>query len=275
MKKLFVMAISLILIFCIAGCNNSDSSTASSRASKNNSVPYSSKNGVTGSCTHQWSNATCTTPQKCKKCGISQGSALGHQWLNATCTAPQKCQKCSATQGSALGHQYSNGYCIRCNAKDPNYVEYGTIKGTVTYKYNKYVGNRGDSGAIVMLFPNMSNYNTKKYDNSRACLGIQGDYESGIKVIKCDGNGNYSFDNVPVGRYYMLIISKETTDGSAFENKASRESLIKGNFSTLLSESDIKKLILTVGYNKIDTENIDVLANRTHTISKDFGITYI
>lgn len=255
MKKL--LAIVLCFIMCCGLC------ACGSNSNLNNSKYYNSNS--TSSKKNYSSTLTNNTTSK---------NTHTHSYSAATCTSPSKCS-CGATQGSALGHQYSRGYCIRCNEKDPNYIEYGTIQGTVTYKYNNYVGNRGDSGAIVILFPNMTSYNTKKYDNSRACLGMPGDYESGIKVKKCDGNGNYVFDNVPVGKYYILIISAATTDGGAFDNKASRESWIKGNFSDLLSETDIEKLILEIGYQKIYTENVDVLANRTHTISKDFGITYI
>ncbi len=269
MKKLScILLVICLLTMCCCGCDISGSKPTDAPAIEEN-TPTESE------CNHTYTEATCDSARECTICGETSGAALGHSFSNATCTAAKKCQRCGTTQGNALGHQYSNGYCIRCNTKDPNFVEYGTIEGTVTYKYNNYVGNRGDTGATVILFPNMSNHNTKKYDNSRACFGFAGNYESGIKVVKCDGNGNYVFDNVPVGRYYMLIISSKTTDQGAFENKASRESWIKGNFTETLSEADIKTLTTTIGYNKIYTENVDVLANRKHTISKDFGITYI
>ena len=263
MRKIVLKLVSLLVLCCFVGCSTNAAGTNNNGFSNDNT------------CSHNWRSATCTEAKKCSLCGDTQGSELGHNYSDATCTSPRKCQRCSNVQGAALGHQYSSGYCIRCNAKDPNYVEYGTVQGTVTYKYNNYVGNRGDSGSLVYLFPNMSGYDTSKYDNSRACRGFTGEYDSGIMVTKCDGNGNYVFDNVPVGRYYLLIISAETTDGGAFDNKASRESWIKANFMDLLSSSDIEALTLEIGYQKIYTENLDVLTNRTHTVSKDFGITYI
>lgn len=270
LKKSVIFFLVMCLILSLSACSPSVSDTGT----YDDSSYKTTARATTTAHKHSFSDATCTSPKKCS-CGETSGSALGHSWSNATCTTPQKCSRCGETSGGALGHQYASGYCIRCNEKDPNYVEYGTIKGTVTYKYNNYVGNRGDTGATVILFPNMTGYNTKEYDNGRACLGFQGNYESGIMVTTCDGSGEYIFDNVPAGRYYLLIISKETTDGGAFDNIESRKSWIKGNFSTLLNDKDISRLTTLIGYQKIFTENIDVIGDRTHTISKDFGVTYI
>lgn len=60
---------------------------------------------LTGCCiSHEWQEATCTTPETCAKCGKTQGEALGHTWVEATCTERKHCEKCSATQGEPLGH---------------------------------------------------------------------------------------------------------------------------------------------------------------------------
>lgn len=63
--------------------------------------------GIIGSlipCSHEWTEATCTEPKTCEKCGETEGGALGHRWIDATCTEPKTCSRCSETQGAALGH---------------------------------------------------------------------------------------------------------------------------------------------------------------------------
>ena len=44
-----------------------------------------------GECEHQWSDATCTTPQKCSLCEATQGSSLGHGFGEWTVTTVPTC----------------------------------------------------------------------------------------------------------------------------------------------------------------------------------------
>ena len=62
-------------------------------------------------CEHEWSDATCTAPKTCSKCGETEGDALGHTMSDATCTAPKTCSVCGATEGDALGHTMSDATC--------------------------------------------------------------------------------------------------------------------------------------------------------------------
>ncbi len=57
---------------------------------------------------HQWTDATCTEPQRCTICGKVDTKALGHDWIPATCTEQQYCNTCGATGESTLGHQWVN-----------------------------------------------------------------------------------------------------------------------------------------------------------------------
>ena len=68
--------------------------------------------------THNYSNATCTTPKTCSGCGATVGTANGHSWKNATYSAPKTCTVCGATEGVSLtvpgqanyhGHVYTGG----------------------------------------------------------------------------------------------------------------------------------------------------------------------
>ena len=57
--------------------------------------------------------ATCTSPQKCTRCGVTLKDKLGHSYgAAATCTTAQKCTRCGVTLKNALGH--SAGAAATC-----------------------------------------------------------------------------------------------------------------------------------------------------------------
>ena len=61
-----------------------------------------------------------------------------HEWTDATCTAPKTCALCGETEGEALGHSYETGTCTVCGEADPDYV------APEVTKYEIYVtGNHG------------------------------------------------------------------------------------------------------------------------------------
>ena len=67
---------------------------------------------------------------KCKDCGVTTQTtydAKGHKYTEATCTTPQKCKECGKTNGKALGHKSGGTTCARC--------------GAVTFKTLTYSGN--------------------------------------------------------------------------------------------------------------------------------------
>ncbi len=99
MKKLLTILLSIIICLCFTACSSNSTDNTPSK------------------CTHIYSSATCTLPQKCSKCGTTKGSALGHNYSSATCTSPKQCVRCSQTSGSALGHTTTTGVCSRCDIR--------------------------------------------------------------------------------------------------------------------------------------------------------------
>ncbi len=71
---------------------------------------------------HIFSQATCTEPAACEKCGDTYGEALGHDFSDVTCTLSKTCNLCGITEGEALGHTYRDASCttpatcLRCDA---------------------------------------------------------------------------------------------------------------------------------------------------------------
>ena len=218
--------------------------------------------------------ATCTTDgvktYTCSACKASYTETIkaGHTWENATCSTAKHCSVCNTTDGKALGHSVSGYSCTRCG------TGFGQVKGQVTWKYNKYLGTRGDDGAKVMLIP--KNADTKKFDNHYAAMFLSGTYDSGIIVTKCDGYGNFDFgDRIPEGEYICLIVSKNTTAAARFNNEESWKSQITATYGKYFSSEDLETLMLFMGYKSLASGTISVEKGRVNTITKDFGYTYI
>lgn len=68
---------------------------------------------VPNECSHNYSEATCTEPAKCKKCGETKGSSLGHDVKDADCTNESKCKRCGKKIGGANGHDYIGATCTK------------------------------------------------------------------------------------------------------------------------------------------------------------------
>lgn len=67
---------------------------------------------LSGCCmSHEWTEATCTTPKTCSKCGEIEGEILSHEWADATCSAPKTCNVCGETEGEALNHEWTDATC--------------------------------------------------------------------------------------------------------------------------------------------------------------------
>lgn len=74
-------------------------------------VPIVATTAPPAICDHDWSEATCTAPKTCAKCGATEGSAAGHSWNEATCTAPKTCKTCGKSEGKAAEHSWSEATC--------------------------------------------------------------------------------------------------------------------------------------------------------------------
>lgn len=143
----------------------------------------------------------------------------------------------------------------------------GSIKGLLTWQYNEYVGTKPDVGATVALIP----YTTKKkIDNDFfALMGYvitQG--ENGIYSGKADGNGNYIIDDVPAGKYWMLIRSKKTY--SDMKIYSDDQAVLKKIFSS----STWNKLENSLKINQYRLSTITIKKDKTITESYDFGYSY-
>ena len=60
---------------------------------------------------HDWTEATCTEPKTCAKCGKTEGEPAEHTWAEATCTEPKTCTVCGLTEGEPAEHTWAEATC--------------------------------------------------------------------------------------------------------------------------------------------------------------------
>lgn len=82
--------------------------------------------------------ATCeASGYEIKECQIcneiirSEHKATGHNYADASCTAPKKCKTCGKTSGDALGHKTDGTKCSRCGINTFETITYSGTGSTV------------------------------------------------------------------------------------------------------------------------------------------------
>ena len=141
----------------------------------------------------------------------------------------------------------------------------GSVQGTVSWKYNDFVGSRPDVGAKVYLFS--ENYKEKKgklyeYNSSRP--------DDGLYFQTVDKDGKFILNDIPSGSYYLLIVSENTNrDILNDSRKEYATSAFKGKID------DMKYFTSTVLYiNKFELKSIDIGVKDSIVKNIDFGITH-
>lgn len=143
MKHRLLIPILIIFLLSLSGCECKHEWTQATCISPNVCSLCSETEGELGD--HTWNEASCTAPQICSICEATQGSALGHNWQDATCSAPQTCQRCGETQGESLAHTPGEPVATYdvINLLT-NYTDYCTVCGeeiaTYTKRTESYVG---------------------------------------------------------------------------------------------------------------------------------------
>lgn len=100
-----------------------------------------------------------------------------------------------------------NGLIATCNIEV--YIATGEVSGCMMYQNGYGSTPLADSGATVQLIPtDIKSFPDDYYPS------ISYDYEKyGIYTTKTDSLGNYNFDNIPIGEYIIIVISKNAKWG--------------------------------------------------------------
>jgi hypothetical protein len=144
----------------------------------------------------------------------------------------------------------------------------GSIKGVVTWQYNKLIGTKADVGASVALIPTQVE---EKLNNTLYTLLLQSvpQGSDGIYTAKVDGFGDYNIDDVPAGDYYLLFVSSNTmSDGTIYKSD-------EVDLKTIFEGDSWDQLENKFKLYQYELRRITIKENKTLTESHDFGYTYI
>lgn len=149
---------------------------------------------------HDWSDATCSSPRKCRECGETEGDPLEHVWNEATCTTGNVCIYCGEEISAALGHQWVDATytapqtCTVC----------GTTTGVKLQVQPVYINELSYQSKYGKVYYHDNQY--ANYDNNKDWRDL---YTPGhIQQPVCDGYGNVftygiHMDGDQLGPYYI------------------------------------------------------------------------
>lgn len=159
------------------------------------------------------------------------------------------------------------------NIQIPTPTGYGSLKGNITWQYNKFIGTKADVGAKLFLIP--LDYNIKGGDNDSLANTLDPQGHNGVYRAKVDGLGQYTFDNIPSGNYRLVTISNNTTGAHRFQDESGWENSIRRFMGNFLTDSELETFMTMVGYDTIVYTDIVIQNGQTLTHSFDFGYTYM
>lgn len=166
-------------------------------------------------------------------------------------------------------------------------VVYGNVTGNVSYYYNKYQGNKPDTGAKVILIPtdgmakNMDLKSFSIYSDPSSYSNLE---QYHFYVGEVDGAGNYTINHVASGNYKVLMISYKTSLGAWFDAydesikdapTSYYDNIVGPYYPKYLKKETALTIGDSIGFRKYYRTEINVYENSTSTLSHDFGITYI
>lgn len=145
----------------------------------------------------------------------------------------------------------------------------GKVIVTVTWKYNDFVGNKPDTGAVVLLLPDglkqrlpgnwinpmLSSTNMLRNSFSQEAAKF------GVLIAIVGGDGKAVFNRVKPGRYTAVIVSKNTRE---------QVEIVELQEKALCRWFDKP----TFGVHKSTTLTIEVDPGEDYLTSHDFGLTF-
>jgi tetratricopeptide (TPR) repeat protein len=145
----------------------------------------------------------------------------------------------------------------------------GKVRVTVTWEYNKYVGNRADTNAVVILIPKGFNGRVPStgLDPVVAHITLDGTKkeleQQGVYAGLVGGNGTAVLAGVPGGDYTLIIMSKNTNEWPEIST------LMEQRLAKYLDKGDSARL------HKVHITDITVVSGEETEYSHDFGNTYL
>lgn len=146
----------------------------------------------------------------------------------------------------------------------------GSVTGLITWQYNKYIGTKPDVGAKAML---VQTNKIPLISDEVTFLNISNDLKEDPTVTSttADGSGNYYFDNVPAGEYYLILQSHKTHASPIEKNVCTQQA--DSCLSGIISDEALKNIKLGGAVYKTIIVKITVKSGETTRYSKDWGYT--
>lgn len=149
-------------------------------------------------------------------------------------------------------------------------VQTGGVKGAITWQYNNFVGTKPDVEAKIYLIPTTFNKDslTQEQADLFAMIG-SAPKKSGLFFTKANGYGNYELPRVPVGDYYIIIVSNKTTRNL---NEPVDDYTVQ-TIQPLVNNWE-NFVLFNFTQNKYEVKPITVEEDQVLDVSHDFGFTY-
>jgi hypothetical protein len=172
-------------------------------------------------------------------------------------------------------NNYKTYYNIKMESYEYDKSILGNINGSLNWIFNSILGDKPDNDSNLILIPVVENDNFKgdKSFSSAVALNYTASPNGlyNIYTTKSDSNGYYEFKNVPVGNYYLIMISKNSK-GNGIISLENSEIITKLFNST---HDFFFKAQLGNTKRKLNIEKISILENDTITKDYNFGYTYV
>ncbi|QDQ00165.1 S-layer homology domain-containing protein [Lysinibacillus fusiformis] len=142
---------------------------------------------------------------------------------------------------------------------------YGTLKGTVIWKYNDFIGTKGDTGARIYLFPTNATYPSYKKQELFDWIDRKTELKDVYRTL-VDANGNYTFNDLPTNNY-IAVISSKNAHRNVLETLNSHNQLktLFGDYNYEIFEANAMTIY------KHQIRNIEISDKSTVDFSADFG----
>lgn len=251
---------------------------------------------LTGCCTHDWTDATCTEAKTCAKCGEIQGEPLGHTWVEASCTEPKRCETCQLQEGEARAHAWADATteapktCTACGLTEGERIV--TDPRFTTAANEKIFGTWELSVVLTGEYFDVSDIETVVPATRRYVFNNDGTYHCSTEVDKEAFNRLMTETTIKstYEKYEAMGVSKEAADKTVSDMfNMDLESYVRKTMeSTNLSDSmlvmfgtdktnavyyiDGDLLYLGDSWDSIMTPQSYILENDTLTLSSREGI---
>lgn len=151
-------------------------------------------------------------------------------------------------------------------------ADYGKLKGTITWQYNKFVGTKGDVAAKIYIIPKDFKVDSISVDEEKSYFSFgMTPKNTNLFYAEADGYGNYEVDGIPPGEYYVFIISQSTRR----DLTQPLGEYTKSFLAQVARDLDKDGLTFNTKLYKHTIKSIQIRTGITSNVSHDFGNTYI